>query len=82
MFYCIVEKDVRSFSDYFFDFGAFGIIELVLMVCTFLFSSTLLSKLMKKLAHDEDIRTSLIREANRNTNKINSYEEVNSIKLI
>ena len=81
MYYCIVEKE-RDFADYFFDFGAFGIIEIVLMVCIFLFSSTLLSKLMKKIAKDEDLRTSLIREANRKTNKINSYEEVNAIKLI
>ena len=37
---------------------------------------------MKKFAADEDISTSLIDSANRNTNKIHSYEDVNSIKLV
>ena len=52
------------------------------MVLIFFFSATLISKIMKKFAADEEITTSLLDSANRNTNKINSYEEVNSIKLV
>jgi hypothetical protein len=82
MYYCIIEKNNLSFGDYILDFGVFGIIELVIMVCVFFLSSTVLSRIMKHFAEDEELRTSLIKEANKNTNKINSYEDVNAIKLL
>ena len=52
------------------------------MVLIFLFSSSVIAKVMKRFANDEDLRRALIQEANRNTNKIKSYEEVNAIKMI
>lgn len=62
--------------------GAFAIIELILIVVIFFFSSTLIARVSQRLADDEDIESTFLLEANKNTNKINSYEEVNAIILL
>jgi hypothetical protein len=62
--------------------GAFLIVEIVILVLVFLFSSTVIAKISSKLAAEEDIRSTLLEEGNRNTNRINSYEDVNAIILL
>jgi hypothetical protein len=81
MYYCLKENN-SSFSDYIADMGGFAIAELIIIVLVFFFSSTLLAKVSQRLADDEDIEATMLLEANRNTNKINSYEEVNAIILL
>ena len=42
-----------NFGDYLLDFGAFGIIEIVLMGCIFLFAAKITAKIMRRFAADE-----------------------------
>lgn len=81
MYYCIEESD-KYFSAYIADMGAFAIVELVIIGLVFFFSSTLTSRISKRLAKDEDIESTFLLEVNKNTNKIESYEDVNAIILL
>lgn len=72
MYYCIEESD-KDFSAYIADMGAFAIVELVIIGLVFFFSSTLTSRISKRLAKDEDIESTFLLEVNKNTNKIESY---------
>ena len=60
MHYCIVEKQTKTFVEYISDFTPFDIIELVIIVLVFIFSSKLLSVISHKVVENAEIQSSLI----------------------